>query len=132
MKSIITITIGFVVIIYTIGCVSVTERNADQKISDKINKDAVLKVIRQNKAQIESCYKKSLQKKTNLVGKARFQWEIDSKGKVSNVQVLDNSTGSHVLAQCMGNKLKQFQFDGVDVKSGQVNRVKFPFLIIKK
>ncbi len=92
----------------------------------------LLKVIRQNKSQIESCYKKSLQKKINLVGKVRFQWEIDSKGKVNNVQVLDNSTGSHVLAQCMGNKLKQFQFDEVVLKSSQVSTIKLPFLFTRK
>lgn len=114
------------------GRVNLVLGDEDWEVGGGVNRDAILRIIRRNKYQIESCYGAVLQKKPDLEGKVRFQWEIDSKGKVRNIKVIGNSTGSGALARCMATRLKRFRFDGVGVRPGQVGVVKIPFAVTKK
>ncbi len=114
------------------GRVNLVLGDDDWEVGGGVNRDAILRIIRRNKYQIESCYGAVLQKKPDLEGKVRFQWEIDSKGNVRNIKVIGNSTGSGALARCMATRLKRFRFDGVGVRPGQVGVVKIPFAVTKK
>ena len=114
------------------GRVNLVLGSDDWEVGGGVNRDAILRIIRRNKYQIESCYGATLQKTPDLEGKVRFQWEIDSKGKVRNIKVIGNSTGSGALASCIATRLRRFRFDGVGVRPGQVGVVKIPFAVTKK
>ena len=114
------------------GSVNLVLGDDDWEVDGGVNREAILRIIRRNKYQIESCYGAILQKKPDMEGKVRFQWEIDSKGKVRKIKVIGNSTGSGALARCIASRLKRFRFDGVGVRPGQVGVVKIPFAVTKK
>ena len=56
-----------------------------------------------------------------------FEWEIVN-GRVKNIKVKSNTTGSRVLARCFMTRLKRFRFDGVGLQPGQVGVVRIPFV----
>ena len=103
----------------------------DWEVEGGIDKNAVLRVIRRNKFQLDSCYGAILQKRPDLEGKVRFEWEIVN-GRVRNVKVIENTTGNSALARCLSVRLKRFRFDGVGLQPGQIGVVRIPFATAKK
>ncbi len=103
----------------------------DWEVGGGLDKNAVLRVIRRNKFQLDQCYGAVLQKTPDLEGKVRFEWEIVN-GRVRNVKILKNTTRNSALARCLATRLKQFRFDGVGLKPGQIGVVRIPFVTKKK
>ena len=98
----------------------------DWAVEGGIDKEAIRRVIRRHKAQLESCYEYALQKRPSLKGKVLLQWEITGV-KAKRVKVMSNSTGDRLLARCLMSRLREWDFVGTGLKSGQIGVVNFPF-----
>ena len=103
----------------------------DWEVDGGIDKEAIRRVIRRHKAQLESCYEYALQKTPDLNGKVLLQWEIVNT-KAKRVKVRRNSTGDRVLARCLMSKLREWDFIGTGLQRGQVGVVNFPFAFQRK
>lgn len=66
--------------------------------------------IRRYNGRIKACYEKELKTNPDLAGKLRVAWEIDTSGRVSEVDVISNSTGNAELAACIKREVKKFRF----------------------
>ena len=113
------------------GSVSLSLGTDDWEVEGGIDKNAILRVIRRNKHQLEWCYETALQKKPDLEGKVLLQWDIVNE-RVRAVKVRANSTRDSILARCLMAKLKRFRFPGTGLKKGQVGEVNIPFAVTKK
>ncbi len=59
---------------------------------------------------IELCYQKALEKKPNIQGEATFQLMIDSKGRVTKVNLVSSKLNDKNLEQCIIQKIKELTF----------------------
>jgi len=78
--------------------------------SGGLSKEAIQKVLEQQIPSIELCYQKALEKKPNIQGEATFQLMIDSKGRVTKVNMVSSKLNNKNLEQCIIQKIKEFTF----------------------
>ncbi|MDE0119690.1 MAG: AgmX/PglI C-terminal domain-containing protein, partial [Bdellovibrionales bacterium] len=113
------------------GTVELQLGTSDWEVEGGIDKNAILRVIRRNKHQLERCYEFALQKKPDLEGKVLVQWNIVNE-RVRGTKVKRNTTRDSVLARCLMDRLKNFRFTGTGLQKGQIGEVSIPFVVTKK
>ena len=113
------------------GAVQLELGTSDWEVEGGVDKNAILRVIRRNKHQLEWCYETALQKKPNLEGKVLVQWDILNE-RVRRVKVKSNTTRDSSLARCLMSRLKNFRFTGTGLQKGQIGEVSIPFAVTKK
>ena len=113
------------------GTVELQLGTSDWEVAGGIDKNAILRVIRRNKHQLERCYEFALQKKPDLEGKVLVQWNIVNE-RVRGTKVRRNTTRDSVLARCLMDRLKNFRFTGTGLQKGQIGEVSIPFVVTKK
>ena len=113
------------------GRVQLQLGTSDWEVEGGVDKNAILRVIRRNKHQLEWCYEFALQKKPDLEGKVLVQWNIVNE-RVRNTKVKRNTTYNSALARCLMSRLKNFRFTGTGLKKGQIGEVSIPFVVTKK
>ncbi len=59
---------------------------------------------------MERCYQKALEKKPNVQGEATFQLAIDSRGRVTKVNLVSSKINDKNLEQCIIQKVKELTF----------------------
>ncbi len=113
------------------GAVQLELGTSDWEVEGGVDKNAILRVIRRNKHQLEWCYETALQKKPDLEGKVLVQWDILNE-RVRRVKVKNNTTRDSSLARCLMSRLKNFRFTGTGLQKGQIGEVSIPFAVTKK
>ena len=113
------------------GRVQLELGTSDWEVEGGVDKDAILRVIRRNKHQLEMCYEFALQKKPDLEGKVLVQWNIVNE-RVRGVKVRRNTTNDSALARCLMSRLQNFRFTGTGLEKGQIGEVSIPFVVTKK
>ena len=112
------------------GMVQLALGTSDWDVAGGVDKNAILRVIRRNKHQLEWCYEFSLQKRPDMEGKVLLKWDILNE-RVRNVKVQSNTTGDSALARCLMSRLRNFRFTGTGLRKGQVGEVRIPFAVTK-
>ena len=113
------------------GMVQLELGTSDWEVEGGVDKNAILRVIRRNKYQLESCYEFALQKRPDMEGKVLVQWNIVNE-RVRGVKVKRNTTRDSALARCLMSRLRNFRFTGTGLKKGQIGEVTIPFVVTKK
>jgi len=93
--------------------------------SAKRDNNAINKVVTSNKTSIRMSYEKYLKRIPDLAGKITIRFTILASGKVTNVQILENTTGNNSLEKDIIRKIKMWQFE--DITEGEVT-VTYPFV----
>jgi Ca-activated chloride channel family protein len=75
-----------------------------------LSKEPLQKTLKQQIPSIELCYQKALEKKPNIQGEATFQLMIDSKGRVTKVNLVSSKLNDKNLEQCIIQKIKELTF----------------------
>ena len=78
--------------------------------SGGLSKETIQKTFKQKLTAIELCYQKALEKKPNIQGEATFQLMIDSKGRVTKVNLVSSKLNDKNLEQCIIQKIKELTF----------------------
>ena len=109
----------------TRGRMSIDIGTDDLDVEGEIDRDAILRVIINNRPRFDHCYQASLQGNETLEGRLRMQWQILPGGRVKGTKVVQDGVGSARLANCVANVLKRLRFP--IPPSGQIPRISFPF-----
>ena len=112
------------------GMVQLELGTSDWDVAGGVDKNAILRVIRRNKHQLEWCYEFSLQKRPDMEGKVLLKWDILNE-RVRSVKVMSNTTRDSALARCLMSRLKNFRFTGTGLQKGQIGEVRIPFAVTK-
>ena len=113
------------------GMVQLALGTSDWDVAGGIDKNAILRVIRRNKHQLEWCYEFALQKRPDMEGKVLLKWDILNE-RVRSVKVMSNTTRDSALARCLMSRLKNFRFTGTGLQKGQIGEVRIPFAVTKR
>lgn len=108
------------------GSVNIDVGGQEASFTGSMDKEAIRRLIQQNKNSIRSCYERSLQRKPDLYGKVVIEWDIEEKGRVGRAVVKSNTMGDEEVAQCILGRIKSIQFP--DPPPDTTGRVTFPFV----
>ena len=81
------------------------------------------------KGAIKYCYEKSLKVNPKLRGKVTIRFTIGPAGRITKIDVAENSTGDSSIAQCIVGKVKGWRFE--PPQGGSVT-FSYPFLLDTK
>jgi hypothetical protein len=89
-------------------------------------KEAIQRVINQNKAQIRYCYEVELQRNQNLEGRINMSWIIAATGSVAKVQIKESTMKAPGVERCIASKIKTWKFPAPS--GGGIVEVNYPFV----
>lgn len=93
--------------------------------NDKRDNSAVNKVVSSNKVSIRMSYEKYLKQIPDLAGKITVRFTISASGRITSVQILENTTGSTELENDIKRKVRMWRF--APIPEGDVT-VTYPFI----
>lgn len=93
--------------------------------NDKRDNSAVNKVVSSNKVSIRMSYEKYLKQIPDLAGKITVRFTISASGRITSVQILENTTGSSELESDIKRKVRMWRF--APIPDGDVT-VTYPFI----
>ncbi len=91
-----------------------------------LSREEIKRVIDAHSSEIRFCYSKELQRDPGLFGKVKLKWKIVAGGEVQAASVLENSTGSAALANCIKDKLNNWKFPSP--AAGSEGNVEWPWI----
>ena len=98
--------------------------DAKKAPSTKLSPADVRQVVASHQSELNQCYAEANAEKSGLVGKIQIRWFITNRGVVIQVKVVENTTQSTRLAQCVVAALKKWTFAA---HSGAPIEITFPF-----
>lgn len=110
----------------TRGSVNLSFGTSEINVEGSVDKDAILRVVRSNRAQLERCHSAVLQKNPSIQGRIKLHWVIQND-RVVSAGITSNQSGSKSLAQCLVSRLKNWRFPGA-VPKGASGKITFPFV----
>ena len=108
------------------GSVNLSFGTSEIDVEGSLDKAAILRVVRNNRAQLERCHSVVLQNNPSIQGRVKVKWVIRGD-RVISARVIGNESGSKALAQCLLSRLKNWRFPGA-VTKGDTGEISFPFV----
>ncbi|NUN04765.1 MAG: AgmX/PglI C-terminal domain-containing protein [Bdellovibrio sp.] len=103
----------------------------EESFDGTIDKEAIRRVIRAKKHELQSCYERALntlEKGTKLEGKIILSWEIIDRGQARNVRVKSSTVGNAKVENCIRDRLASWTFP--EPPTGLVAEVQaYPFVL---
>lgn len=93
--------------------------------NDKRDNSAINKVVSSNKVSIRMSYEKYLKQIPDLAGKITVRFTISASGRITSIQILENTTGSSELERDIKRKVRMWRF--APIPEGDVT-VTYPFI----
>ena len=112
------------------GNVDINLGGSEEIFVGSIDRDAILRVIRNNVQQIRTCYERELNRNPNLSGKIVLEWDIIEEGQATAVKTKENSMSTNNVATCLTSRLRTWRFP--EPPEDQIARVTFPFVFSPK
>ena len=79
-----------------------------------IDKQSVASVFRRRKRAIRRCYEKSLRANPSAQGKVTIQFTIGPAGRITNINVTQDTTGDSSIGSCIVSRVRGWRFDPPD------------------
>lgn len=103
----------------------------EESFDGTIDKEAIRRVIRQNKHELQSCYERALntlEKGRKLEGKVILSWEIIERGQARNVKIKSSTLNNRGVEECIRSRLASWIFP--EPPTGLVAEVQaYPFVL---
>ena len=107
------------------GRLSMEFSTEDIDVTGEIDREAIARVIRRNRAKFDRCYNQSLNDSPSLQGRLKMEWRIAGSGRGTRARALSGGIDSKVLKRCVGGVLESLIFP--TPPSGQIPEVSFTF-----
>ncbi|NRA65723.1 MAG: AgmX/PglI C-terminal domain-containing protein [Pseudobacteriovorax sp.] len=90
----------------------------------QINPNLIKKTIQRNRFELQLCFELALRRNQGLQGKMEWQWRLDSRGKISELELLNSSINDRKMIRCVRKRIANWRFPRP--KRGSVE-IKYPF-----
>ncbi len=75
-----------------------------------LSREEIERVVNSHQSEIRLCYERQIQKEPGLQGKLDVFWQVGAQGRVMNLKINGNSTGSKALADCVVARIRTWKF----------------------
>ena len=107
------------------GRLSMEFSTEDFDVVGEIDREAIARVIKRNRAKFDRCYNQSLNDTPLIQGRMKMEWRIASNGKGTRARVLSSGIDNSALKGCVAKVLERLIFPRPP--SGQIPEVSFTF-----
>ena len=107
------------------GRLSMEFSTEDFDVVGEIDREAIARVIKRNRAKFDRCYNQSLNDTPLIQGRMKMEWRIASNGKGTRARVLSSGIDNSYLKGCVAKVLESLIFPRPP--SGQIPEVSFTF-----
>lgn len=90
----------------------------------EINPELILKLVAEHKFQLQLCFELALRRNNSISGNMEWSWRLDSKGDISDIELLDSSIDDRRMIRCIRKKIASWRFPRP--KRGSIE-IKYPF-----
>lgn len=94
--------------------------------SDRLAPAAIKRVVQEGRPGIQNCYQRELKGNQDLRGKLEFLVTVQPSGEVSRAAVSSPNFKGTALAQCIGDRIRDWKFPPFD---GEAQQVVVPFVL---
>lgn len=108
------------------GRVDLNIGESEAEFSGSIDREAIRRVIRENKKLFENCYNMALRRNSDAYGKVEVKWYIQEKGRATNTVVKSNSVGDKEMGECLARVIRGLTFP--EPPPDQIAEVTYPFV----
>ena len=102
-----------------------TNNNSQTKMGT-LEKSVIDAYVRRNRAKINWCYEKELNKNSNLSGKIIINFVISETGSVISSKVQKTTMDNTAVESCVANQIKKIRFPAP--QGGGIVIVNYPFV----
>ena len=100
------------------------KKKVQEPLIGKLNPDLIEKVINRHKFELKLCFELALRRNRALSGAMEWQWRLDSRGKISDLKLLNSSIKDQGMHQCVRKKIASWTFPRPQRGSVQIT---YPF-----
>jgi pSer/pThr/pTyr-binding forkhead associated (FHA) protein len=111
--------------VFAKGEAGVSTETLNVVILGGLSREEIIRVVNSHQREVFLCYQRIVQLEPGLQGKLDLFWQIGDGGKVQNIQVKGNTTGSSTLADCVVDRVRSWQFPSPP--TGSVSDVNWPW-----
>jgi hypothetical protein len=93
--------------------VAITGRVIDQGPeieSSSCDRDAISRYVKRNLRAIQSCYERELKRNVSLKGKLVVRFTIGPSGRITEIDIDENSLGNDAVVACIKNTIRMWMF----------------------
>ena len=90
----------------------------------KVNPELINRTISRNRFQLQLCFELALRRNQALKGTMEWQWRLDTKGKISDIELLGTSIRDRRMIRCIRKRIASWKFPRP--RNGSVE-IKYPF-----
>lgn len=95
-------------------------RRTEEPLIGKINEGRVLNIISAKKFEVQLCYESALRRNQSLKGAMAWQWRIDTRGKTSDIELVQSEIPDNRFIRCVRKKLAGWKFPAAEIGSVQI------------
>lgn len=85
-------------------------RQAKAKVTGKLDKDIIRRIVRAHINEVRYCYGKSLVKDPKLAGRVSIEFVISATGKVTSSKVLKDTLDDAKVGSCVAKAVRRWKF----------------------
>ena len=93
----------------------------------KVNPELINRAITRNRFQLQLCFELALRRNQALKGSMEWQWRLDTKGKISDIELVNSSISDRRMIRCVRKKISSWRLP--KPRRGSVE-VKYPFYFL--
>ena len=108
------------------GRVDINIEGTGAEFTGTIDRDAIRRVIRENRRAFQFCYESALRRNPDVSGRVEMQWDIEERGRATRVSVKSSEINDREFGRCMVSRISSLTFP--EPPANQVARVVYPFL----
>ncbi len=90
----------------------------------EINPRIISQTISKNRFDLQLCFELALRRNQGLSGTMEWQWRLDSRGKISDIELLTSSIKDRKMIRCVRKKIANWKFPRP--RKGSVE-IRYPF-----
>jgi hypothetical protein len=102
---------------------AVVKDSAPDTVDSTLDASAIANTIRRNLGGVRACYESGLKRNPNIGGKLSVRFAISTVGKVTSVDIENDSMHDDDVASCVKGKIQMWRFP-----PGQGGDVVYPFV----
>ena len=87
----------------------------------EIRKDLIDKVVNTNRFDLQLCFELALRRNQGLSGGMDFKWRLDSRGEMSELEVIASTIRDRQMEKCVLKKIASWRFPRPNRGSVEIN-----------
>lgn len=100
------------------------KKKVKEPLTGVLDPALVSKTIDRRKFELQLCYELALRRNQKTLGKMEFSWRIDSRGKISELTLLNSTIRDRRMISCVKQKISAWRFPRP--RQGSI-KIKYPF-----